>query len=79
VIPLHPTLMTVLGREREQEILRDAERRRLIKEAIAARPRSHAPGWMAGVRTITHHPRPKDRTKPGLPAREHGGHAPEAA
>jgi hypothetical protein len=79
VIPLHPTLMTDLGREREQEILRDVEQRRLITEAKAARTRSHASGWVAGVRTFTLHLRPDDRTQPGLPASDQGDHAPEAA
>lgn len=79
MIPLHPTLMTVLWRENEQEILRDVERRCLIKEAKAARTRSHASGWVAGVRTVTLHLQPNDLTKPGLPASDQGDHAPEAA
>ena len=52
MIPVHPTLAAVLQRENEEAILREAERRRLIREARAAHTRSHTLGWVSRVRRI---------------------------
>lgn len=80
MIPVHPTLIAVLQREKEEAILREAERRRLIREVRAARTRSHTLGWVSRVRLIFPvRLWPAHRIKPRLSAHEGSGDGREAA
>ena len=78
--PVHPTLIAVLQREKEEAILREAERRRLIREVRSARTRSRTLGWVSRVRPIFPvRLWPAHRIKPRLSAHEGSGDGREAA
>ena len=56
---VHPDLIAALARERQDALLRESEKQRLVREVRLAQTRPDAPGWAARVhRTLAFRRRP---------------------